>query len=63
MALSPQPSRLVLVCAVLLSVPAMLLIACCLLVLASMAGDPRAASSFSGPAWIGVVIFPVRPRC
>jgi hypothetical protein len=43
----------------MLVVPAVLLIALCFLSLASMAGDPQATSTLSGPSWLGAVILPV----
>lgn len=56
---TPVPDALILTCAAMLTVPTTLLIACCFLSLFEMAGDPQAASSFSGPAWLGTVMFPV----
>jgi len=55
----PRPTALVRICTVMLTLPAVLLIATCFLALISMAGDDQAASSPSGPAWLGVVMFPV----
>ncbi len=43
----------------MLAVPAVLLTACVLLALYSMARDPSEAATFSGPAWLGVVLLPV----
>lgn len=41
------------------TVPNVLLIACSFLALYSMAADTPTASSISGPAWFGIITFPI----
>jgi hypothetical protein len=54
----PHPPPLVLTSAAMLALPAVVLVVYCLIVLYSLARDAQVAS-FSGLAWLGMVLFPL----